>query len=135
MILSLKEYEKDDNMRQGLALCLTTMDSFEHRLSSDILLPHQSTALQAMVFTKLMKEKGGDLISTLATYYPKQFSFTDAQKKRMDKIKTSTAAEVAEAKQEFNEELKKIAADAKKELHAVLTPQQSQTLTELSDTP
>ena len=132
MILSIKEFEKNDDMQAGLAMCLTKMDTFEQRLSSDILLPHQSDALRTMVFTKLIKEQGGDLISTLAVYYPKQFQFTDAQEKRMDKIKTETAAKIAETKREFEEKLKKISADTRAEIHTVLTPQQSKTLTDLS---
>ena len=50
----------------------------------------------------------------------------------MDKIKTETAAKIAEAKREFEEKLKKISADTRSEIHTVLTPQQSKTLTDLS---
>jgi len=132
MFLKIKEHEKDDNMQAGLAMCLTMMDSFESRLSSEILLPHQTAALSSMVFNNLLKEKGGDLVSTLDAYYPKQFLFTDAQKKQLDEIKTSTAAEVEKAKREFREKLKTISADAKKKIDTVLTRQQSLALTKLS---
>ena len=132
MFLKIKQHEKDDNMQEELAMGLTMMDTFEYRLSSEILLPHQSTALGSMVFNNLLKEKGGDLVSTLDTYYPKQFLFTDTQKKRLDEIKTSTAAEVEKAKREFREKLKKISAGAREKINAVLTPQQSQALSALS---
>ena len=122
MIRSIKELEKADDMQAGLAMCLTKLDTFEQRLSSDILLPHQSNALRTMVFTELIKEQGGDLVTTLATYYPKQFKLTDAQEKRMDKIRTTTATKIAEAKREFKEKLNRISADTKAEIHTVLTP-------------
>ena len=132
MIRSIKELEKADDMQAGLAMCLTKLDTFEQRLSSDILLPHQSNALRTMVFTELIKEQGGDLVTTLATYYPKQFKLTDAQEKRMDKIRTTTATKIAEAKREFKEKLNRISADTKAEIHTVLTPRQSKALSDLS---
>jgi hypothetical protein len=132
MFLKIKEHEKNGTMHAGVEMCLTMMDSFESRLSSEILLPHQTAALSSMVFNNLLKEKGGDLVSTLDTYYPKQFLFTDAQKKQLDEIKTSTAAEVEKAKREFREKLQNISAGAKKKINTVLTPQQSLALTKLS---
>ena len=129
---SLGPLPKAGDIQSRFGLFLGEMDSFERRLSSDILLPHQSTELATMVFTRMVKREGGNLISALTTHYPNSFQFSDDQKERMDKLKMSLNSKVREAKREFQEKLTKISSDAKTELRTILTPQQAQTLSDLT---
>jgi hypothetical protein len=132
---SMRELPKADDVKDRFASLLSRMDAFERRLSSDILLPHQTSTLDTMVFDWLVKREQGNLVAALAEHYPNQFRFSDNQKKRIDKLKTSAREKIAEAKREFQEKLKKISADANTEMHAILTPHQSRTLVDLSGIP
>ncbi len=54
------------------------------------------------------------------------------QKRKMKQIKSSATEEIAKAKKEFDEKLKKIRLAARDEIKDVLTPKQSKILSELT---
>ena len=132
MVVSLNELEKTEGgMQVGLALMTGKLDVFEERLSSDILLPHQSTALRSMVFAKLVKAEGGDLISALSTYYPKQFQLEDSQKAKLKDIKKVARDKIERAKEELEEKIAEIVKETEEQVRSVLKPEQSELLTDL----
>ncbi len=133
MVQSIMELEKKNSGTDDVvALCLQKMTGFENRLSSEILLPHQNSELRKMVFAKLVAENSDDWYTTLSTYYPAEFKLTEDQKRKMKQIKSSTTEEIAKAKKEFEEKLKKIRLAARNEIKDVLTPKQSKILSELT---
>lgn len=131
MVQSLTEMDKK-NAGDLVALCLQKMKGFEDKLSSEILLPHQNSELRKMVFAKLLADNSDDWYATLSTYYPAEFKLTEDQKRKMKQIKSSATEEIAKAKKEFDEKLKKIRLAARDEIKDVLTPKQSKILSELT---
>jgi Spy/CpxP family protein refolding chaperone len=133
MVQGLVKLEKTEGgMKEGISLCLRRMDDFEKTLSSDILLPHQSAELRKIVFAELVRDNGGNLISTLAVYYPQHFTLDKNQERGMKEITLSAKDKLAKAKREYEEKIKKIRTETESAVHEVLTPKQSKLLTKLS---
>jgi hypothetical protein len=108
------------------------MELCDKQMTSDILLPHQTAELSSKAFAQMVDYKGGDLISTLQSFYPVQFELNNTQQTRMKEIKESAARKIAKAKRELQERLKEISTEVENEIRTVLTPNQSKLLSELA---
>ena len=123
---------KTGDIKDRFVKVLDRLDLFERRLSSDILLPHQSAVLDTMVFNELVRREGGNLITAISTHFGDGFQFSKNQTKRIGELKTSVNTKIAKAKKEFQEKLKKISTEAKTEFQTILTPKQSKMFSKLS---
>lgn len=134
MILELNELDGDkDGIESSVALFFKKMDQFESTLHKDILLPHQSQALKAMVFAEFVRGNGGSMLRAISKYYSREFDLKDAQKKKLIVIEKRAANQVAEAKKRFKKELEKIAKKTNEDVRSVLTSKQEKALEELRD--
>ena len=122
---------KTGDIKERFVKVLDRLDMFERRLTSDILLPHQSAVLDTMVFNRMVTHEGGNLIAAISTHYGDDFKFSKNQTKRIGELRTSVDTKIAKARKEFQEKLKKISAEAKTEFRTILTPKQSKVLSEL----
>lgn len=130
-IKSLGDSPMESNAK--MALFVQKMDSLTKTLNKEILLPHQSVLVESLVFSKILKHRGGSWLAAIQTYYRDQFNLSDKQKEEFKTIEKKVGEEIAEAKEKFLKEVEQIKLDAKKDINAVLEPEQKQLLERLED--
>ena len=114
-------------------LFLNRMSTFQETLHTDILLPHQITVLDSLVFAQFVKHHGGSILRAIKTYYTREFNLTDKQKRDLAKIEKQAEAKIAAAQEEFRKKLKEIANETNANVRKLLSPEQVRTLNGLRD--
>ena len=109
-------------------LFLDRMSTFHETLHTDILLPHQSNVLNSLVFAQFVKHHGGNTLRAINTYYTREFSLTDDQKRDLAKVEKQAAEKVAAAQEEFRKKLEEIANQTNADVRKLLSPKQVRTL-------
>lgn len=134
MIDEIQSLQGDEHATEARKLLfLKRMSTFQETLHTDILLPHQSAVLDSLVFAQFVKHHGGSILRAIKTYYTREFSLTDDQKKDLAKVEKQAAAKVAAAKEEFRKKLEKIANETNVDVRKLLSPEQVRTLDGLQD--
>ncbi len=134
MIDEIQSLQGDENAIKARKLVfLKRMSTFQETLHNDILLPHQSTVLDSLVFAQFVKHHGGSILRAIKTYYTREFSLTDDQKRDLAKIEKQVAAKVAAAQEEFKKKLEQIANETNVDVRKLLSPEQVRTLDGLHD--
>lgn len=110
---------------------LKSMQNCEESLAQDVLLPHQIDALRIALFSKHLKLQKGNFLRTLQRYYPDILKLTEGQIDSLNELEEATDKKIAEARKQFEAEIKKIAQEARRKIEEKLTAEQIEVLGKL----
>lgn len=116
--------DEDRHSAVGGGMIIVEVGSLSTKLTEDILLPHQTELLNAMVFARSIKKFGDNPVRAIITRHADEFEFDEQQLKKLREIQKETTGEIDAIRKKYEKEIEEVRSRAKSEIKKTLTKKQ-----------
>ena len=116
--------DEDRESAIGAGMLVVELARLDTQLREEILLPHQTELLNAMVFARSLVKFADNPVAAIIRNHSDEFEFDDQQLRKLKKIRQEVAEEVDEIKARYEKEIAEVRSRAKSEIKKTLNKKQ-----------